>query len=86
MKVWDNGGIFTVEYNESEVIVWARTWPGFGVVSGKVWFQFDRKTGGLVDLSPNTDSLDPSGVLALSQDACRGGLAKLEQLRGNPQG
>jgi hypothetical protein len=66
MKYHNNGSFYTVAIPASEVREWARAWPCFGTVR-PLWFQFDRKSGDLVDMA-NADGIDDSAALALSHD------------------
>ena len=72
----DNGCFYTVALQESDVIAWARAWPCFGPRRA-LWFQFDKRNGDLIDMSPKTEGCDPSGILALSHDAQAWGAARL---------
>ncbi len=76
MRVFDNGGLFTVECSERDVLEFARKWPCFGKVK-PLWFCFDKRDGDLVDTNQINDEQDDAGVVALSQDAQSYGLRAL---------
>ncbi|QBX06479.1 hypothetical protein H1O16_gp066 [Burkholderia phage BcepSaruman] len=59
----------------ADVEAFARKWPGFGP-RVPITFQFDKRSGDLVDVHGSRDAHDPSGVRALSEDAQRYGAAK----------
>lgn len=80
MKFWSNGCFYTVECTAADVSMFASSWPCFGDVR-KIWFQFETKSGDLVDMS-DSSGMDEQGVVALSQDAQKYGLEKLAKLDG----
>lgn len=67
MKLIDNGCFYSVSVSRSEVISFKSKWPCSGLPDRAHWFQFDRRNGDLVDLTPNRH--DGPALLALSQDA-----------------
>lgn len=83
MRAYDNGTFYTVLCFESDVAAFARQWPCFGKVRS-YWFQYDKRTGDLVDTNHKDGETDGSGILALSQDAQTYGARRLkpEHARG----
>lgn len=77
MKFFDNGALYTVECSTRDVSMFAWAWPCFGECHS-IWFQFDKKSGDLVDMS-DSSGMDEQGVVALSHDAQKYGLEKLAQ-------
>ena len=75
MKAFDNGSLFTVTVSRNEVIDFACHWPCFGAAPA-MSFQFDKRTGDLVDLHGDQNS-DGHGVSALADDAKRYGAKRL---------
>lgn len=75
MRLTDNGCFYTVNMSEREVYTWSKRWPCFGD-SRPLWFQFDKRSGDLVDMS-DYQGCDDSAVLAMADDAQVWGKAKL---------
>lgn len=73
MRVVDNGSLFGVFVSAAEVEEWNRRWP-CSTLTGRYWFQFDKRNGDLVDMSGRGDGAEH---LALSQDAQKFGLERL---------
>lgn len=67
MKYIDNGCFHSVRVTRREVEAFKRSWPCSGLPERSFWFQFDKRNGDLVDLSPS--EYDGADLLALSQDA-----------------
>ena len=67
MRYFNNGAFYTVTCSRSDVEEFARKWPCFGSTA-PISFQFERKSGDLVDMRGGSAS-DDTGVLALSHDA-----------------
>jgi hypothetical protein len=65
----DNGSLFTVQVSRAEVEQFKDTWPCSGLPNRAIWFQFDKRNGDLVDMSPNMEKYDGPALVALSQDA-----------------
>lgn len=68
MRAYDNGIFFTVTCSESDVQAFADRWPCFGNVR-PYWFQFDKRSGDLVDTNHLESETDGGGIVALSKDA-----------------
>ena len=74
MRCYDNGSLFTVCVSESDVDRFNDRWPG-SILSGCYAFQFDKRSGDLVDLEGTGDG---SELVALSEDACAYGARRLK--------
>ena len=72
MKTIDNGCYVTVKVSAREVEEFRHRFPCSGVPERALWFQFHKRTGDLVDMSPCLHDCDGAGLLALSQDAWEG--------------
>jgi hypothetical protein len=75
MRYRDNGSLFSVNVSAQEVARFKNGYPCSGLPTKAFWFQFDKRNGDLVDVSPS--NVDGPAVLALSQDAQAYGLSKL---------
>ena len=79
MQCFDNGPLYTVTVATREVEAFRRAWPCSGLRGRPVTFQFDKRTGDLVDSNDTTQH--PSGfgpaLAALSDDAMRYGAGRL---------
>lgn len=73
MRVFDNGSMYTVAVSEREVDEFNRSWP-CSSLEGRQTFQFDKRTGDLVDREGTGDG---SEAVALSHDAQTYGARKL---------
>jgi len=72
MRYYDNGSMYTVSVSRREVEAFKDKWPCSGLPDTWVAFQFYKRNGDLVDISPEraARSFDGSTVLlALSRDA-----------------
>ena len=80
MRVHDNGAYFTVTVTAVEVRKFKATWPCSGLPGTRIWFQFDKRNGDLVDIGPYhyAHRIDGPAAAALSQDAQRYGAARLQ--------
>ena len=76
MRVYDNGCFFTVLCSENDVRDFASRWPCFGNVRS-YWFQFDKRSGDLVDTNHRDGDTDGSGASALADDAKAYGVRRL---------
>ncbi len=81
MRFYDNGSCYTVSVSAREVDAFKATWPGSGLPSTPVAFEFEKASGDLVDmreLSTQTRVGGPA-LLALSQDAQAYGLRRINR-------
>lgn len=72
MKAHDNGCFFSVSISARDVADFKSSWSCSGLPERRIWAQFDKRNGDLVDLTPNDledKGADGSAVLALLQDA-----------------
>ena len=76
MRAFDNGVFYTVLCTERDVTAFAARWSCFGDVRS-LWFQFDKRTGKLVDTNYVDGEQDRDGVVALSGDAQEYGRKRL---------
>jgi hypothetical protein len=67
MRTYDNGCFYTVQVSRREVLAFLDRWPGAGLPCRAISFQFDKRSGDLVDVCP--DTVDGPAAVALSQDA-----------------
>ncbi|MGF3942970.1 hypothetical protein ACQX8E_15060, partial [Staphylococcus aureus] len=65
MRTFDNGCFYTVQCTERDVTEFARRWPCFGP-RVPITFQFDKRNGGLVDVTRARGAYVARGVLGLS--------------------
>lgn len=71
MKAHDNGSLFSVSISPADVAGFKATWPCSGLPCVRIWAQFDKRNGDLVDLSPSNledKGADGGALLALLQD------------------
>ena len=78
MRYTDNGSSFTVGVSRREVETFKAQYPCSGLPNRAISFQFEKHTGDIVDIWPDSSSFDGSGLLALSQDAQVWGLKCME--------
>lgn len=69
MRFIDNGCFYTVMLSTHDVDVFKRSYPCSGIPSRPISFQFDKRNGDLVDVTPDSGAFDGPGLVALSQDA-----------------
>jgi len=74
MRFYDNGSFYSVSVSSSEIESFNRRWP-CSILRGRYWFQFDKRNGDLVDMTGYGDGPE---VLALSQDAQKFGMERLQ--------
>lgn len=74
MRVYDNGAFYGVTVSAREVDEFNRRWP-CSTLQGKQYFQFDKRSGDLVDREGTGDGGE---AVALSQDAREYGKRKLK--------
>lgn len=74
MKAYDLGSNYAVTVSAFEVGEWNRRWP-CSEVRGRQRFEFEKKTGDLVDRAGRGDG---PAALALSHDAQAYGKARLK--------
>lgn len=67
MRVFDQGSLYRVTCDVHDVREFKAHWPASGLPDRGVSFVFDKSTGDLVDMNPET--LDGPAVVALSVDA-----------------
>lgn len=77
MRTYDNGCFFTVLCSERDVQSFADRWPCFGDVRS-YWFQFDKRSGDLVDTNQNDGDTDGGAICALADDAKAYGAKRLK--------
>lgn len=82
MRVYDNGSFYTVTVSRAEVDAFKRQYPCSGLPSRALWFQFDKRNGDIVELSPGSERFDGPALLALSQDAQAYGVRRLNKPHG----
>ena len=80
MRVYDNGCFFTVAVSARDVETFKRSWPCSGLPSRAVAFQFDKRNGDLVDITPYryAHRFDGPAAVALSEDAQAYGRKRLK--------
>src|SRR5262245_35488043 len=79
MRVYDNGSFYSVSVSRSEVETFKDRWPCSGLPDRGVTFQFDKRNGDLVDITPYRYAhlFDGDAALALCEDAQTYGRKKL---------
>ena len=79
MRVRDKGAYFAVSLSAEEVEAWKRRWPASGLPSRSVTFEFEKRNGDLVDITPYKYAhlFDGAAAVALSEDAKEYGVMKL---------
>jgi hypothetical protein len=82
MRLRDQGAFYSVSVSRAEVEAFKAKWPCSGLPDRAVTFQFDKRSGDLVDIWPNryARKFDGSAAVALSEDAQEFGRKKLESL------
>lgn len=81
MKAHDNGSFFSVSISAQDVAAFKDNWPCSGLPEKRIWAQFDKRNGDLVDLAPSNleeRGADGSALLALLQDAQNFAAKKLQ--------
>lgn len=80
MKAFDNGCFYTVTASVDGCDNFADRWPCSGLRGKRVAFQYDKRNGDLVDMTPNLEEAgaDGAAVLALSQDCQTYGQKRLK--------
>lgn len=72
MKYTDNGCFHSVTISAAEVRAFKSTWPCSGLPEAKLWVQFQKSNGDLVDMQPSNwedRGANGSAMLALIDDA-----------------
>ena len=69
MKYHDNGSLYSVTVTQIEVEEFKSQWPCSPLPSCSFWFQFDKRTGDIVDLEPSNEQFDGPALKALSDVA-----------------
>ena len=71
MQIFDNGCFYTVTVTRREVSAFADRWPCSALSDRPVTFQFDKRTGDLVDsnYTEHHANADGNAIVALSNDA-----------------
>ena len=77
MRYRDNGCFYSVSVSKREVEDFKSHWPCSGLPTHAVTFQFDKKSGDLVDIAPN--AFDGDAAVALAADAQAYGEVKQRQ-------
>lgn len=79
MRAFDNGSLYLVTVSRNEVSAFARRWPCCNLPDSSITFQFDKRNGDLVDITPYriADKVDGPEALALADDAQTYGRARL---------
>lgn len=67
MQCFDNGCLYSVTVTKREVQEFANKWPNSDLPNRAITFQFEKRTGDLVDITP--DNVDGEDALALSNEA-----------------
>ena len=68
MRYFDNGVFYTVQATRADVEAFKRSYPCSGLPNRAISFQYDKRNGDLVDITPESSGFDGPGLLALSQD------------------
>lgn len=68
MRAFDNGSLYSVSITAREVYEFKRRWPCSGLPDCCVTFQFNKRSGDLVDITSRRP-FDGPAALALSEDA-----------------
>ena len=74
-KAKDLGAYFSVTVGKRDVSAWKQRWPASGLPDRAITFQFDKRSGDLVDIYPS--GIDGEAAAALSRDAAYVGAKKL---------
>ena len=71
MRAFDNGSYYSVTVSRREVSDFAERWPCCALPDSSITFQFDKRNGDLIDITPYriADRVDGPEGLALSHDA-----------------
>lgn len=72
MKAFDNGCFFSVQCSQDDVDNFKSSWPCNGMPSKKIWFQWEKSNGDLVDMNPSDweeRGAWGEAVIALADDA-----------------
>lgn len=77
MKLYNNGSLFTVSFNEDDTREFSYSWP-CSTVRGKGSFQFEKRNGDLVDASGSALKGDGPDWLAFSHDCQEWGNRELK--------
>jgi hypothetical protein len=65
----DLGAYIRVTMTAADVARFKSRWPASGLPDRAIWFEFQRKNGDLVDISPGSDKFDGPALAALADDA-----------------
>lgn len=68
-KSKDMGAYIRVTMTADDVARFKRRWPASGLPDHAIWFEFQRKNGDLVDISPGSERFDGPALSALADDA-----------------
>lgn len=69
MRYFDNGCFYSVQVTRAEVEGFKDSWPCSTLPDRAITFQYDKRNGDLVDITPDSADFDGPDLLALSQDA-----------------
>ena len=80
MRVFDNGSLYSVTVFQREVETFKNSWPCSTLPDAAITFQFDKRNGDLVDITPYqlADRVSGDDAVALSQDAQAYGAKRLK--------
>lgn len=71
MKLYNLGSFVRVQISARDISSFNSTWPCSDLPERGAWFEFQRKNGDIVDMSPGLMNADGSAVSALCDDAKR---------------
>lgn len=80
MKATDNDHYYSVSVSAADVEAFKNQWPCNGMPTARIWFQFDKRNGDLVDMLPcnwQERGADGAAMLALIEDAQQYAIKKL---------
>lgn len=90
MRFYEKGSNFGVTVGRDEVYAFKRVWPASGLGRGPYFFEFDKRSGDLVDVAgPGAGSggyADTEALVALSQDAQKWGKCRMEEKTARRRG
>lgn len=82
MRTYDNGCFYTVSYSARDAENFSDQWP-CSTVEGAGSFQYDKRTGDLVDATGSASRGDGNDWLAFSHDCQRYGQRRLGVLKAH---
>lgn len=69
MRAHDNGSLYSCSVSARDVAAFNARWPCSPIPERAHWFQWDKRNGDLVDMTPDTTAWDGTALLALIDDA-----------------